>query len=202
MVILSETVQTVFDAISGRRSMKVEQLDPDRPVPKELLEKLLEAADWAPSHGHTEPWRFTVFTGEGRLKLGEAFGEAYRQVCSAVFRQEGYEKQRDRVWGASVWLAVVMAPMLKADGTLKMPEHEELMAVAGAVQNIHIMATALGLGGKWTTNEFATHQVVSDLLGLKAPERLLGFFFLGWPAEPPPKSERRPLTEKVRWETA
>ncbi|MCC6483891.1 MAG: nitroreductase [Armatimonadetes bacterium] len=202
MSTLTDTSQTVFDAIANRRSMKVEQLHSDREVPREVLETVLRAADWAPSHGKTEPWRFTVFTGDGRRRLSEAFGEAYRQTCAQTFHQAAFEKQRDRVWGAPVWISVAMSPLLKPDGALKMPEHEELMAVAGAVENLHIMACALGLAGKWTTNEFATHPVVAQMLGLQAHERLLGFFFLGWPAEPVPQSVRRPLEEKVRWESA
>ena len=56
----------LFDAIRLRRSIKPEKMKPD-PVPRALLDRMLEAANWAPSHGLTEPWRFVVHTGDARF---------------------------------------------------------------------------------------------------------------------------------------
>lgn len=66
----------LFAAICHRRSMGLLRLKPD-PVDRQLIERILEAANWAPSHGDTEPWRFTVFSGEGRETLAELFTAAY-----------------------------------------------------------------------------------------------------------------------------
>ena len=74
--------QTLYDVLKDRRSINLRDLLPD-PIALTCLAQMLEAANWAPSHGHTEPWRFTVFTGEARHKLGEVFAEAYRLLTPA-----------------------------------------------------------------------------------------------------------------------
>ena len=67
----------IMDAIRRRRSYSLKYLSGD-PIPLDDVQLMLEAANWAPSHGQTEPWRFTVFANEGRQQLSDAFGEAYR----------------------------------------------------------------------------------------------------------------------------
>ena len=92
-----------------------------------------------------------------------------------------------------------MVPGRKADGSLVMSIDEEMMAVACAVQNLHLMASALGLAGMWHSKGTSTHPAVARGLGLEAPDRLLGFFMCGWPATEWLTSTRRTLVEKVRW---
>lgn len=187
-------------AIAHRRSLGVARLRPD-PIDPALIQRALEAADWAPSHGDTEPWRFTVYTGESRRALGEAFAAAYRLEAEAEgsFKENAFEGQRERGWSAPVWIALGMAPGLRADGSRMMSEEDELMAVACAVQNLHLMASAQGLAGMWLSKGILTHSSVAAFAGLTAPGRLLGFFVLGWPNVAWPEGERRPLSEKVRW---
>ncbi len=184
----------------ARRSHKMPFLKPD-PVDPSLIEQVLEAARWAPSHGKTEPWHFTVFTGEGRRALGEAFGEAYRIQAEARgnFTQEAFETSRDKVWKVPVWIALTLKPGLKPDGSFAMPEWEELLAFGGAVQNLHLAATALGLAGQWSTGAQAVLPHVAEFVGVPAPSRPLGFFILGHPGSVPPDVVRRPLDDKVTW---
>lgn len=177
----------LWTAITQRRSMGLSRLKPD-PVDRRLIERMLEAANWAPSHGDTEPWRFTVFSGEGRETLAELFEAAH-----------GDENGRKRAFAAPVWISIGMAPARREDGSLLMSEDEELMAVACAVQNLHLMASALGLAGMWHSKGTSAHPAVARGLGLESPARLLGFFQCGWPATDWPAGTRRPLSEKVRW---
>ncbi len=62
-------LSNVSGIIRQRRSVKPTFMDPEKPVDATLLDTLLENANWAPTHGLTEPWRFTVFTGSARQKL-------------------------------------------------------------------------------------------------------------------------------------
>lgn len=158
---------------------------------------MLEAANWAPSHGQTEPWRFTVFTGEGRSRLAAAFGEAYRQLTPVErFDARAQESQAARAWQASAWISLGMA----TNG--KMPEWEEMSAVAIAAYNMHLVGAQLGLACKWTSGAVVTHASVATMLGLEPPSRLLGFLYVGKPATAPAAGVRRPIAEKVRWVTA
>ena len=186
-MIAGEHAQVLLAAIRHRRSMGLSRLKPDAVSP-DLIERMLEAANWAPSHGDTEPWRFTVFTGEGRERLAELFEAAH-----------GQEGARKRAFAAPVWISIGMEPGRKEDGTVLMTEDEELMAVACAVQNLHLMASALGLAGMWHSKGSSVGLVVAQGLGLEPPARLLGLFMCGWPSTDWLTSTRRPLAEKVRW---
>src|SRR2546427_4791004 len=79
-----------LEAIRTRRAIK-EYLD--TPIPKEWIEELLDAAHWAPNHKLTHPWRFHVFTGEGREKLVAARQAAVRWG----FEQKGQEVPEEQL---------------------------------------------------------------------------------------------------------
>lgn len=196
----SEHLQALLNAVAHRRSFPLVRLLADKPVDRALIESFLEAANWAPSHGGTEPWRFTVYTGESRRALGQAFADAYRAATpDGEFKQAKHDDFRDRVWSAPVWIAVAMSPALRPDGIPVRPEVEEIIAVGSAVQNLHLAASAAGLGGKWTTGATLIHPQVAGFVGVTPTERLLGFFYLGWPNGDWPEGARGPVANKVRW---
>jgi len=56
----------VLDLIKKRRSIFPAQYT-DREIAKSDIEKILEAANWAPTHKKTEPWRFRVFRGNAKV---------------------------------------------------------------------------------------------------------------------------------------
>jgi nitroreductase len=204
MSLLTETTttDTLIEAIQTRRSIPLKQLSQE-PVALEHIQLMLEAANWAPNHGHTEPWRFTVFAGEGRRILSDAFIEAYRLLTPPEKQNPIAEQgQRDRAWEAPVWISIGLVPGMNEQGERRMPEWEELIAVGCAVHNAHLVASSLGLGAKWTSGAVVTHAHVAHRLGLESPARLLGFLYVGHPAIPPSPGLRRPIEEKVRWITS
>lgn len=192
-------METVLDVIARRRSLGLARLKPD-PIDRTIIEKMLEAANWAPSNGDTEPWRFTVFTGDSRLALGDAFAEAYRQGAdNEEFDQRTFDAYKDRGTSAPLWISIGMTPKLLEDGSRYMLEDEEIMAVACAVQNMHLVATTAGLIGMWHSKGVSTHPHVAKFVGLEPPSRLLGFFWAGYPTVPWPEGERGPAADKIRW---
>ena len=192
-------METLLDVISRRRSLGLARLKPE-PIDRAIIEKMLEASNWAPSNGDTEPWRFTVYTGDSRIKLGDAFAEAYRQDAGDDFDPRTFDGYRDRGTSSPLWISIGMTPKLNEDGSLYMLEDEEIMAAACAVQNIHLVATAAGLVGMWHSKGVSTHPHVASFVGLKPPSRLLGFFWAGYPTVPWPEGERGPVEDKVTWE--
>lgn len=197
-MIESNTAEALYGAITHRRSMGLSRLKPDA-VDRTLIEEMLEAANWAPSHGDTEPWRFTVFAGEGRHALAELFEKAQLEEMAHNPEARARESAHKRAFAAPVWISIGMVPGRKADGSLQMSIEEELMAVACAVQNLHLTASVLGLAGMWHSKGSSVHPAVARGLGLEAPDRLLGFFMCGWPATEWLSGSRRPVGEKVRW---
>ena len=136
------------------------------------------------------------FLGEARHKLGEVFAEAYRLVTPAErFDEAVMAFTRDRVLLAPVWISIGMEP----DAVKKMPEWEEISAVAMAVHNMHLMACSLGLGCKWssgTTKPTSPRGTVPGVtaasaiarLPLRGPSSRLGLLASG-----------RLIAEKVKW---
>ena len=188
----------LHEIIANRRSLGLARLKED-PIDTVILRQALEAANWAPSNGDTEPWRFTVFTGDGRLALGEAFAEAYRQEAGAEFREETLQAMRERGTDAPAWISIGMTPGLRPDGSRSQSDDEEIMGVACAVQNLHLSLTAHGIVGMWHSKGSSVHPHVASFLGLEAPSRLLGFFWCGYPKVAWPAGERGPWEEKVTW---
>ncbi|MGE3541657.1 MAG: nitroreductase [Candidatus Tectimicrobiota bacterium] len=187
--------QALYTILKDRRSVNLRDLLPD-PIDSASLQHMLEAANWAPNHGQTEPWRFTVFVGEARRRLGEAMAEAYRLETPAErFDAAAMAFNRDRVLLAPAWISIGMEP----GQVKKMPEWEEISAVAMAVQNMHLMAYSLGLGCKWSSGSTSRHPHVAQFLGLQPPAQLLGFLYVGKPAGTWPAGQRQPLDAKVTW---
>lgn len=174
--------------LQQRRSFGLKDVLPDA-IDLDLVKLMLAAANWAPSHGNTEPWRWTVYSGEARRGLGAAF------LAAAAGDPKAEAKQRDKVWMAPVWISIGMVP------STKNPEWEEIVAVGNAVQNAQIMASHLGLASKWSSGKIGTHSLVAHFVELEPPAQLLGFLYVAKPARPWPLATRRPLAEKVRWLT-
>jgi len=198
----SSQVQAVLDNIANRRSLGLARLKPDQVEP-EIIAKALEAANWAPSHRDTEPWRFSVFTGNSRIKLSQAFAQAYKIEAEAsnTYKQEAFDSNLERATWAPLWISIGMTPKFNEDGTPAVPIEEELMAVACAVQNLHLAFAAHGLVGMWHSKNVSVHPHVAEFLGLTPPSQLLGFFFCGYPTVEWPEGERGPWQDKVTFHT-
>lgn len=186
----------VLDAIRLRRSIKPERMKPD-PVDPDLIDQLLEAANWAPSHGHTEPWRFIVFTGGARRELGNAILRAMGAISGTPVGDS--DPRRNKMHAKVDTAPVILAIVCSVSPSENVFEHEEIASTAMAVQNMHLVARAEGLAAFWSSGKKAFHPETATFLELKDNERCLGFFYVGWPAVPWPHSERRPVTDKVQY---
>ncbi len=172
----------LFEAIHGRHSQG--KVKPD-PLPRELIEKLLDAAVQAPNHYKVRPWRFVVLTGEGRNKLGEVMAASQR-ARHPEFPPEAFDKCRALPLRAPVVIAIGVDKPSEA----KVLELENLAAAAAATQNLLLTAHAMGLGAKWRTSEWARDPKVKEFLGFEADQHLVAFIYLGYPefiAEPAPR---------------
>ena len=184
--------------IRRRRTIKPERMS-DKPIEKLHLASILENANWAPTHGLTEPWRFTIFTGDAREALGDLLQEIYLDITPGDgFRADKYEKLSTNPLKAPVVIAVGM----KRQESGKIPEVEEIEAVACAVQNMHLTASAMGLGGFWSTPPVCDTPAFRKYLGLEGKDdRCLGLFYLGWPEDGDewPEGHRGSVADKITW---
>ncbi|MEM9281915.1 MAG: nitroreductase, partial [Verrucomicrobiota bacterium] len=180
-----------------RRRRTIKPLDmSDKPVENAHLAAILENANWAPTHGMTEPWRFFVFTDEGRNRLAEFLPSLYRKLTPEEdVRPEKLEKLGTQPLAAPVVIAIGM----KRQEVERIPEVEEIEAVACAVHNMHLTASALGMAAFWSSPPISYSDEMREWLGLEdSRDKCLGFFYLGWPAEEEwPEGKRHPITDKV-----
>ena len=72
-----QSIEAVNQWIRGRRTWKPENMDPQREVPQALLDAMFVNANWAPTHGLTEPWRFKLYRGEARQSLAARLQQVY-----------------------------------------------------------------------------------------------------------------------------
>ena len=172
----------VFEAIHTRYSQG--KVKPD-PVPRELIEKLLDAAIQAPNHYKVRPWRFVVLTGEGREKLGDVMA-ASQTARHPEFPVEAFDKCREVPLRAPVLIAVGVDKPSEA----KVLEIENIAATAAAIENLLLAAHGMGLGAKWRTGEWARDPMVKEFLGFEPDQHIIGFIYVGYPefiGEPVPR---------------
>lgn len=186
-----------IEAIRTRRSVrKVKEEEPE----KETILKLLESARWAPNHFNTEPWRFTVLTGEGRKKLGDAYGkinQAKVKDDDETVKEAAYEKGMIKAFRAPVIIVVSAEPSDKA----KVKEVEEICATACAVQNILLAAHELGLGAMWRTGDPTYTDTMKKSFGTSENGTVLGFLYIGYPDEGklPQPPARKAIEDITTW---
>lgn len=172
----------VIEAIHKRHSEA--KVKPD-PLPRKLIEKLLDAAVQAPNHYKVRPWRFVVLTGEGRNRLGEVMA-ASQHERHPEFPPEAWDKCRALPLRAPVMIAVGVDKPSEA----KVLEIENVAAAAAAIENLLLAAQAMGLGAKWRTGEWARDTMVKEFLGFEPDQHIIGFIYIGYPefvAEPAPR---------------
>lgn len=187
--------ETINHIITTRRTIKPKMMA-NRDIPLDILQQMLENANWAPTHGMTEPWRFSVFMGAAREKLASFLAETYKAITPVEnFKPNKYEGMRENAMLAPAVIAIGM----KRQPSKKISELDEIQAVACAVQNMHLTATAHGLGGFWSTNIAAVSSEMAAYIGLDKEDRALGLFYVGYPKVDWPTGSRQPIEDKVRW---
>jgi nitroreductase len=170
----------VMEAIINRRSIRVFTKSY---VSEEMVEKLIEAARWAPSAGNVQPWDFVVVReSKTKAALAEAaLGQMF--ICEApavivVCANGGLSSQRYGVRGETLYC---------------------LQDTAAAIQNIHLVACSLGLGTCWV-GAFQEDEV-RRVLNVPHGVRPVAIIPVGYPAEKPEPRKRRPLRAIVHHET-
>lgn len=182
--------------VRRRRSVYTGQFTGEK-VDEAIILQMLENANWAPTHGLTEPWRFTVFTGDGIKKLAEFQAELFKKVTMAngTFNEGKYEGLKTKPLTASHVIGIGM----KRDEKGKVPEIEEIEAVACAVENMYLTATAYGVGCYWGSGGITYMDEAKSFFGLGQADKFLGFLFIGVNGSKWPEGKRGAISDKVTW---
>lgn len=168
----SSARSAVEHVIAARRTSLL--VDAEAPIPPAVIDRLIDAATWAPNHKRTWPWRFTVLTGDGRARLGTSMAEL---AAGAGLPEHKVEKLRVKYLRSPVLVLIWQA--LDDD---EVRRREDRDAVAAATQNLLLAATANGLNSYWGTPPDMLVPAVRSVAGLDDGHDLVALVYLGWPS--------------------
>ena len=183
-------------AIETRQSIGRVRQDP---VPRELVEKILESAVHAPNHKLTEPWRFHVFIGKGRGEFARARAELARLQARAEREEEEFAAGRISRERKKAFRAPVVIAVISKGGRDEVETLENYAACAAAVQNMQLTAHSLGLATIWRTGTFAYHPYMRDFFELEANDKIAAYLYLGYPDMSERPRRREPASSKTVW---
>jgi len=193
-----DTFNTLAQTITNRRSTKPTLLNGKKIDDRQIIQ-LLELANWAPTHGSTEPWRFIVYGGKAVQQFCHQHAELYKQhTPPEKFTPAKYDKQQHNGDKASHLIAVYMQRGSNPNITVL----EEICATAAAVQNILLGAEALDIAVLWSTGGMTMQPAMKEYLGLGEEDTMIGLLFMGYTDEPARPGKRIPAASKTKWVTA
>jgi len=182
----------------------------DRPVPRAILDRLIEAATWAPSASNRQDWQFTVVeSGDLKKRMAEAVSPRWLEVlgetdaASIASEVQSYTEAFDWFHRAP---AVIVISAKQPEAFLDHLFGDDAAVVAGsstsaamAGQNLMLAAHAEGLGSCCLTGPLAAELELKELLGLGRRRQIVCLIALGYPDESPDPPARKPVDQIVRY---
>lgn len=184
---LADTVSALMQA---RETILPKRLAAPGPSP-EQLRQILGAAACAPDHGQVRPWRFISVPAEARTALGQAFGNALLERDAEATPEQVAQAQEKAHRSPCLLLVVVNADCGDADIDLL----ERIVSTGAAVQNILLVATALGYGSALTSGKAVKSTALRTLFGLASGDHALCFINIGAVQSRKKSSRQRPVVD-------
>ena len=209
------TKPAIYEAMRARRSVRRFERDP---VPRDVITSLLEAAITAPSASNKQPWRFLVVEDRMRIeRMAAAVRDATALVSSHIpeASQPSFRAYGDYFTRFEDAPAVIV-PIHRAMSVLSnlvddalddrtrvtirhMEEQSGLVGTSLAVMNLLLMAHALGLGASGMTGPLVAEPALRSILEIPEGWGIVALVPIGWPAEEPAVTDRKPVDKVVRW---
>ncbi len=194
-----EKYLAILEWIKSRQSLYPMQMEENAIIPDEKIWRLLETANYAPSHKRTEPWRFIVFSGAQK----DTFIDKQKEILSEL-NETGIDisAKLKKLDLRKKQISHVVAICMKRDPKEAVPVCEEEYAVACSVQNMLLSTKSLNIIGYWSTGKTAFSPQMKSFLSLGKADKCMGFLILGvaktgLPVIP--KKQMSEITEKVIW---
>ncbi len=192
---MNDRFEIIASIIKNRRSVKPVKMN-GKKIQDEQINELLQLANWAPTHGRTEPWRFIVYSGDKVKEFCRQHAELYKaHIPKEKFEQANYDKQ---LHNGDLASHIIIAIMQRGDSP-KIPALEEIAATAIAVQNILLGATAAGIASFWSTGGMVHHPVMKEFLQIKEQDIVMSLVYLGYTDEPSEGKRQTGIEQKVIW---
>jgi nitroreductase len=194
-----------LEAIHSRRSIRRFQ---DRPVPRELIEQILDAAVQAPSGKNRQPWEFVVVQGDQVAEMVRVMREGLtpldwmsdRLVSDDLIDNViGAERTSNHMEEAPVTIFIFNPHHEHAPGAYEptLWDVVDLQGISAAIQNMLVAAQSLGLGTLWINHVYYAYEPLRAWLGRK--DTMVAAVSLGYPNENPDAQPRTPWQEVTTW---
>lgn len=189
-------MNNVLETIKNRRAVGGMS---DEKVSRDILEKMLEAATYAPNHHLTEPWKFYVIEGDARLR----FQDALMEVAKGRVKDPDSESGQKKI--AKIGARLVSAPTIiflvySPSDNDKAEEYEDRAAVAIAGQNLMLVAESFGVNTNWLSGPIYNVPRFKSEFPLREDEEIYGLIPVGY-SKIEKEGKRTHFEEKTTWLT-
>ena len=171
---IDEQAILAAELMQSRQTILPKRLVEPGPAAQQL-QQILGAAGSAPDHGQLLPWRFVLVPEVARRSLAQTFADALLERDATATSLQVAQAQEKAHRSPFLMLVVV-------DGQRGDPEidlFERILSAGGAIQNVLLMATALGFGSALTSGKALKAQGLRSMFGLTESEHALCFVSLG-----------------------
>jgi nitroreductase len=163
----------IIDHLLTRNSAPIPELKAPAPSDAEI-ETILTAATRVPDHGRLAPWRFILYRGAAREKIGEKLLEL-AEKREGPLPDNRRNQELARFSRAPLVIGVISSPKENP----KIPQWEMFLSGGMAAMNLMHAANALGYGTNMISNWYSDSEEGRALLGLAPHERVIGFVHIG-----------------------
>ncbi len=197
----------LMQVMRERRTVRLYKADA---VSSEDVQRVLEAARWAPSGANAQPCEYIVVTERATLDhIDKALRE--RRLRRMELRKEAEQKyalpSKDALADGSALIVVCADGRMmrsfpssqREDITVAEPMHTFWASIGAAVENLHLAATTLGMGIVWISVDPDMGEVLRELLNVPDELEIVFCLPLGYPARVPAVPTRRTSEEIVHW---
>jgi nitroreductase len=189
-----------FDVVLRQRACRTFRPDP---LDDSLVERVLEAATFAPSAENKQPWVFVVVSRpQGRAAIGDLYRRAWEGGAKSHSESRLTATLLDEVDKGALG-GIAGAPVLVVVGGDSRIGNARVMAasVFPAVQNMLLAASALGLGAALTTLPLVFGDELAEIVGFPSEVQPLAVVPLGWPARTLGRPRRLPMADRAHRDT-
>ncbi|HEX9921195.1 MAG TPA: nitroreductase family protein [Anaerolineae bacterium] len=202
--------ESLLELIRRRRTVRL--YDPDQPVNMADIERVIEAARWAPSGANSQPCEYVVVTERAALDEIDLALRERRKRRLLLRAQAGARyltPSKDALVDGNALIVVCSDPRMRraypssseGDVAVADPLHAYYATFGATLENLHLAATALGLGLVWISVDPDMEQVLRDLLDIPEVLQIVFCCPIGYPSREPAVPTHRPLDEIIHWET-
>ncbi|MEJ2740694.1 MAG: nitroreductase family protein [Dehalococcoidia bacterium] len=203
----SASYDQLLKIIKGRRTVRRFKSDP---VPDEYISKIIEAARWAPSGFHTQPWEFVVIRDkEVKTKIINALEKHGPPIKNARPDPTNRHQDEPDYKDAPVYILALCDWRARAGLPPRARDNEAAVAnlfcssMANAFLYMHLAAASLGLASQWytATSRTGAEKEIRDIIGIPEPLKVYDMMVVGYAYSQPIPKIVRDLDDMVHYDS-